>query len=66
MFNGAADDTRPYSDDFQFTGDRAELSAASTSIYVADDTLITPHLGVAESDDEDFASFNDIQSSRKH
>jgi len=63
LFNGAADDTRPYSDDFQFTGDRAELSAASTSIYVADDTLIAPHLGVAESDDEDFFAsfFNDIQ-----
>ena len=58
LFNGAADDTRPYDEEFNFAGNRAELAAASTAVYVAEDTLITPHLGVAESDDQDFfASF---------
>ena len=63
LFNGAADGTRPYDDDFQFAGDRAELAAASTAVYVGEDTLITPHLAVAESDDEDFFAsfFKDIQ-----
>ena len=63
LFGGAASDTQPYGEDFQFTGDRATLSQAQYSIQVGKDTSISPVLDVAATDEEDFFAsfFKEIQ-----
>ena len=63
LFGGAADDVRPYDENFAFSGNRTDLAAASTKVYVAEDTVVTPHLHVAASDEEDFFAsfFEDIE-----
>jgi len=63
LFGGAASDTLPYDENFEFTGDREALSQATTAIQVGKDTTISPHLGVAATDEEDFFAsfFTDIQ-----
>ena len=63
LFGGAASDTLPYDENFEFTGDREALSQATTAIQVGKDTTISPHLGVAATDEEDFFAslFRDIQ-----
>jgi len=64
LFGGAASDTLPYDENFEFTGDRAALSDAQTAIQVGKDTVISPHLEVTATDEEDFFSsfFADVQA----
>lgn len=58
LFGGAAENVKPYGEDSAFTGNREELAAASTGVYVAQDTVISAHLQVTSTDDDDFfASF---------
>jgi flagellar hook-associated protein 3 FlgL len=54
LFGGAADDVPPYDENFQFKGNRTDIAAASTSIYVAEGTVVTPNLKVSTTDEEDF------------
>ena len=64
LFGGAASDTQPYDDNFQFTGDRATLSQAQYAIQVGKDTSISPVLDVAATDEEDFFAsfFTEVQA----
>jgi flagellar hook-associated protein 3 FlgL len=63
LFGGAASDTLPYDETFQFTGDRETLSLAQTNLQVGKDTSLTPFLKVAATEEDDFFAsfFNDIQ-----